>query len=146
MEADPNRPNAYQNLGGIHFRQKRYRLAAAELKAATRIDSQSYALWMNLALVQGAAGRWDEALKALDQALRLRPRATEPYYSLGFVRVAKGDRQGGIQALVKFLGGSEGTPASRRLAEEQLRRLKAQDRNSREASRAGTNLAREGRQ
>jgi hypothetical protein len=49
-------------------------LAIDKLRAATALEPKSLALWLNLAAALRQAGRLDDALAAVDEALRLQPR------------------------------------------------------------------------
>ena len=54
-------------------------------------------VYNNLAIAYGKAGMLDEEIKALRQALSLRPKYAAAHYNLGMVYLKKNDRAGAME-------------------------------------------------
>lgn len=76
-----DRPRAWDNLGTLLFDQSRWAeaIAAFEKARGEWVDEFERARTLsNLGLTYGRAGRFDDALKTLDEALAVQPVATRP--------------------------------------------------------------------
>ena len=64
--------------------------AVEELLRAVELDDEESLYWNNLGAAYRMAGRHEESLRAIDEASRLNPRASEPYYNRGLTLEATG--------------------------------------------------------
>lgn len=129
LEADPAMADAYHNLGTLHFRQARFRLAAVEFGATAKLMPKDYRAWMDLGSALAQARRDDEAISALERAVALAPRVGRPHLGLALLFERRGDRVRAAGAFRAFLTSGEGKEGQRRLAREHLRNIEAQIRN-----------------
>jgi tetratricopeptide (TPR) repeat protein len=136
---DPASPRPYVNLGAIHFRQGRYRLAAAELEAAAKLAPKDFGIRMSLASAQARAGRDREAIASLRWAERLRPGSGGPWLGIGLLLEQGGDAPGARRAFEEALAARDLDPAKAALAEAHLRdlRLRKGDRGKSRGSAHG---------
>ena len=138
MEADPTRPAPYKNLGVLHYRQKRFRLASALFRAGIRLAPANYDLWLSLAVAEAAAGRQVQALAAIRRAASLDPQAARPHYVEGMLLERTGDAEGASAAFRKFISLQRGETKDRRAAEEHIRNLGSRLRSSKPPDSGGT--------
>lgn len=69
----PDHPSALDGLGRTQFRQRRFEEAEATFGKVLERDRTQVKTWHNLGVLLGSLGRYDEARKCFDEALRLRP-------------------------------------------------------------------------
>lgn len=80
---DPGATRPLEDLGDVHFRQRRYSRAAESYEAYLRLDDRSAAVFYKLALASRSQGRLDRAVSALQQAVTLNDGFGEAHYLLG---------------------------------------------------------------
>jgi tetratricopeptide (TPR) repeat protein len=91
LRAEPDRVEALHGLGGLAYRQGKYRKAIRWLRKAVALRPDNPLLHSNLAAAYQAAGRLPEAEDCCRQALRLRPDLAEAYNNLASVLQARGN-------------------------------------------------------
>ncbi len=93
VERRPSSPEAHDALGKFYNVVRQPVLAAEQFAMATELAPDEPVFWNNLGVAQREAGRFLEALAALDTASELAPRMTDPYYNRGQVleRMGRGD-------------------------------------------------------
>lgn len=78
------------NLALIEYREKRFGVAEALMKAATRSAPESGLPWLVLGVVQFEQNKLDAAFAALAQAVYLEPKDARAHHYLGVVIGSKG--------------------------------------------------------
>jgi len=73
----PNDPMPVYSLGVLAENRRDVRAATALYEQSVRLDARFDAGWFNLAAMYATAGRFDDALAALDKVLALDPRAED---------------------------------------------------------------------
>jgi tetratricopeptide (TPR) repeat protein len=93
------RPNAWNNLGLIASRAGDSDEAIRNFQEALRADSEYFIGWENLGNAYRQEKRWEEARRALEKAVSIKPDDPEANYSLGMV-FAQADDSGRTEALL----------------------------------------------
>ncbi len=84
IEACPESPLGYNNLGTVQCDQGKSSIAIETLRAAIyRMPAQAM-LWNSLATVLAEEGRAEESLVFYNEAIRLEPGFARPWHNLGF--------------------------------------------------------------
>ncbi len=78
---DPEDVRARYSLAVIDLRTGRFEAARRRLKAVLRRESDHFPAHHNLGVAEQSLGGWEAAEEAFDEALRLRPEATETAFS-----------------------------------------------------------------
>ena len=86
----PFRTVAYQLLGYTLWHRQRLREAEAAFLHAVQIDETNVDAWIPLGGVYGDQGRWAEALRAWETAVRLRPDLPKSYLQVAVAERALG--------------------------------------------------------
>ncbi len=106
VEKNPNLNIAFEELGYVLYRLKRYEESADASKAAIRIHAD-FRPFYNLGLVHDATGNWHDAMLAFQRAIQLRDESswkdeyTNAYYLYGRSLLKVGEIQKVILALEK---------------------------------------------
>lgn len=92
-----------ETWGDLLAELARFDAAAAAYRAAIARpgDAADWRLHYRLGTALDRAGRWDEALPALRQAVALAPDEAEPMHYLGDAQVRRGEDRAGAQALLE---------------------------------------------
>ena len=99
---DPAYEKAHNNLGVSLMSDGRER-AASEFRSALAIDSRRVEPLVNLALVEYAAGRGEQAVALLGRAVEIDPRHAGAHYNLGMVADKRGDVATAVEHYRAFL-------------------------------------------
>lgn len=89
-------PQGERNLAAMHFESGRYADAVAAYTRLVEQDPKDASLHTSLAGALGALGRYDEAAKHLDIAIRLEPLNVEAYHNRAVIDERQGKRQAAI--------------------------------------------------
>jgi tetratricopeptide (TPR) repeat protein len=84
VEACPNSPLGYNNLGTIQSDMGHSTTAIETLRAAIYQMPEEAILWNSLATVLAESGRAEESLVFYQEAIRLQPTLARPYHNIGF--------------------------------------------------------------
>ncbi len=93
VDRRPSSAEAHDALGRLHNISRKPHLAAHEFIRATELDPDEPVFWNNLGVAEREAGRFEEALAALDTAGDLAPGMVDPYYNRGrlFEKLGRND-------------------------------------------------------
>jgi predicted AlkP superfamily pyrophosphatase or phosphodiesterase/Flp pilus assembly protein TadD len=117
-------PSGDRNLAAVLFSEGRYAEAAAAYEALVARDPNDGALRASLAGALGALGRYDDALREIDAAVRLQPLNPEAHHNRAVIHERRGDVAAAVadyEAALRYAPDYE--PARRA-----LRRLRGTDR------------------
>lgn len=89
-------PQGARNLAAMHFEAGRYQEAADGFAALLEKTPDDAGLHASLAGALGALGRYDEALKHLDEAIRIQPLNAEAYHNRAVIHERRGNRDAAI--------------------------------------------------
>jgi tetratricopeptide (TPR) repeat protein len=89
-------PQGERNLAAMHFESGRYAEATAAYARMVEQDPKDASLHTSLAGALGALGRYDEAAKHLDIAIRLQPLNVEAYHNRAVIDERQGKREAAI--------------------------------------------------
>ena len=84
-------PSGDRNIAAILFEQGKYKEAAEAYGKLVKSEPDDGSLRTSLAGALGALGRYDEALKEIDAAIRLQPLNPEAYHNRAVIHERKGD-------------------------------------------------------
>jgi predicted AlkP superfamily phosphohydrolase/phosphomutase len=84
-------PSGDRNIAAILFEQGKYKEAAEAYAKLVKSEPDDGSLRTSLAGALGALGRYDEALKEIDAAIRLQPLNPEAYHNRAVIHERKGD-------------------------------------------------------
>jgi tetratricopeptide (TPR) repeat protein len=94
---DASSPKGERNRAALHFEAREYAEAIRIYQQLVREEPDDAGLRASLAGALGAAGRPDEALAQLEQAIALEPANPEAWHNRGVIREARGEREAAIQ-------------------------------------------------
>jgi tetratricopeptide (TPR) repeat protein len=107
---DPRHQEAYLHLGNLYERQKRIEESLEAFINAAQIDPTSpggKSAQAKVPLLQGIllaqSGKWEEALTAFRQALRISPDPATIYFNVAQVYLGQGDFENAEEALTRTL-------------------------------------------
>ena len=98
---DPSFYDAYEVLGILIAGKGDYETAEELYKKAIEYHAESYELLYNLAMIQLELGKTEEAEKNLEFALVINPDINEAIYSLGNIKLLKGDYKEALNYIMK---------------------------------------------
>jgi predicted AlkP superfamily phosphohydrolase/phosphomutase/Flp pilus assembly protein TadD len=84
-------PSGERNIAAVLFEQGKYKEAAEAYGKLVKTEPDDGSLRTSLAGALGALGRYDEALKEIDAAIRLQPLNPEAYHNRAVIHERKGD-------------------------------------------------------
>jgi tetratricopeptide (TPR) repeat protein len=89
-----NKSIEFMNQGVEAAKQKLYSTAERQLKLASDTDPSNYLAWSNLGEVEEDQKKWDEAVKAFSEAVKLQDGNATYHYKLGlaYQELKKGDQ------------------------------------------------------
>jgi tetratricopeptide (TPR) repeat protein len=90
-------PTGDRNIAGMKFAAGRYAEAAADYERLVEVNPDDSGLRASYAGALGALGRYDEALRELDAAIRLDPLNVEAYHNRAVIHERQVDRAGAIR-------------------------------------------------
>jgi tetratricopeptide (TPR) repeat protein len=99
IEAKPQEPEAYYNLGTLYLRKNALADARRYLEQAVKLRPDYSEAWNNLGMVDGQESRTDEAIRDFQQSLSLRPGYVTAMLNLGNLH----RRQGANEEAEKLL-------------------------------------------
>ena len=120
LKAVPNHPPAMLLLGTAHRRAGNPLAALEVLEPLVQAQASWAAAHFEHGLALAAAGRGDEAIKALRKTVGLQPRHTRAWLALADHLVATGDSQGGDAAYARHIQCSAQDPALQQSAAAML--------------------------
>jgi Flp pilus assembly protein TadD/peroxiredoxin len=100
IEAKPDNPEAFYNLGTLHLRRNELAEARTNLEQGIKLRQNYPEALNNLGMVAAKEGKTDEAIRRFQQALEQRPDYTIAMVNLGNLY----RRQGGLEDSQKLLG------------------------------------------
>lgn len=100
----PKDPTVRLNLAIAHLRLHRPRKALEELEVAAAAGADPYAVWLHRGVALKALGRRDEAVRAYQEAHRLRPGNVEPVWNLAVALDAAERYNEAMDAYRRLLG------------------------------------------
>lgn len=98
-ELHPDDADVAVNLGGAYVLSKQYKRAVEALEAATSLDANNAAAWINLAaaylgtLPISTPEQQEKAISAFERALEISPAYPNAHYNLGLIYEDRGDWQ-----------------------------------------------------
>lgn len=115
---------AHQRLGVLALSAGDTVAAVSEFEFAAQTDPTAPVprVWLGSTLY--SMGRYQEAVPALEQAIALEPYWAEPYYILGHVLEALGDREGALLSYASFAGLAKATDDRHALVTQKISTLK----------------------
>jgi tetratricopeptide (TPR) repeat protein len=120
LKAVPNHPPAMLLLGTAHCRAGNLPAALAVLEPLVRAQPNWASAHFEYGLALGAAGRGDEAVRALRKAVELKPQHPRAWRALADHLLAIGDSQGGDAAYMRHVQCSAQDPALQQSAAAML--------------------------
>jgi tetratricopeptide (TPR) repeat protein len=84
-------PSGDRNIAAVLFEQRKYAEAAEAYAKLVKAEPEDGSLRTSLAGALGALGRYDEALKEIDAAIRLQPLNPEAYHNRAVIHERRGD-------------------------------------------------------
>jgi len=120
LKAVPNHPPALLLLGTAHSRSGNLPAALAVLEPLVRSQPNWASAQFECGLALGAAGRGDEAVRALRKTVELKPRHPRAWRVLADHLLATGDSQGGDAAYMRHVQCSAQDPALQQSAAAML--------------------------
>jgi len=84
-------PSGDRNIAAVLFEQRKYAEAAEAYGKLVKAEPEDGSLRTSLAGALGALGRYDEALKEIDAAIRLQPLNPEAYHNRAVIHERRGD-------------------------------------------------------
>jgi tetratricopeptide (TPR) repeat protein len=116
VAADDSLPLAHLLLGDVYAAQQHYDQAIAEGERATALDPNNADSYYMRAEVLNSAGRPEDALRSMEQAMRLNPHYPPLYlYEMGWAYLSTGRYTKAIATLQDFLSRIPSHPVGRRL-------------------------------
>ncbi len=85
LELNPEDPGAWQYLGELLYKQKRFAEAETCFNEVLKFNGANAALWQHLGLVYHFTHRREQAHEAYEKALKLDPSLTYTYYNLAII-------------------------------------------------------------
>jgi tetratricopeptide (TPR) repeat protein len=80
------------NRGALHIRRGEFEKAVRDLREAVEVNGEGFQACANLAQAYQGLQRWDDGLRALDRALRLRPDLAVLYENRAHLKLLSKDR------------------------------------------------------
>ncbi|MBI3799253.1 MAG: adenylate/guanylate cyclase domain-containing protein [Deltaproteobacteria bacterium] len=116
VAADDSLPLAHSLLGNVYAAKQQYDQAIAEGERATALDPNNADSYYMRAEVLNSAGRPEDALRSIAQAMRLNPHYPPLYlYEVGWAYLSTGRYTEAIATLQDFLSRIPSHPVGRRL-------------------------------
>jgi Tfp pilus assembly protein PilF len=125
LSADVTFGPAHNTLGMIYYRQSQLYLAAWEFQYAIKLMPHQPEAHGNLGLTYEAGQKWDQAIDAYDEALKLAPDNEPIIANLVRARLRRGDRGVDVQQLLEKVLSKDDRPEWVQWAREQLSRLRS---------------------
>ena len=93
LDLRKNNPDAYSELGNLHFANGQYDSAEVYAKKALTLNPNRVEFINNLAAIYGAGAKFPQAIELYQRSIRLKPDAVVPYTNIGlcYLRAAKYD-------------------------------------------------------
>ncbi len=101
VQAYPQSSEAHYKLGGAYLRLQNWPQAYRELSQAVRIDAKNTAATQQLASLELAANRADDASALLESAIRNEPGNADLHMLMGEVHVQRGNFESALQEVLK---------------------------------------------
>jgi tetratricopeptide (TPR) repeat protein len=94
---DAQSPKGDRNLAAVHFQAGRFEEAARAYDDLVKANPEDGALRASYAGALGALGRYDDAMRQLEEAIKLEPLNPEPYHNRGVIHEKRGEREAAIR-------------------------------------------------
>jgi protein O-GlcNAc transferase len=91
LEQDPNHYGARHNRAGLHSQQLKLREAATDYRELVKRHAGVTLPWQNLADIEISLGRYDDALRLLDEVRRREPQNSKALQSQAIAHAASGN-------------------------------------------------------
>jgi predicted CXXCH cytochrome family protein len=92
LQRDPiHHPEAWNNLGMIHFQSAHYDDAVRSFRQATNLDPDLVQAWVNLGAVYLMLEQFDDAIEVLQFAIESDPNFAPTFGNLGYIYMQQGD-------------------------------------------------------
>ena len=91
IEAKPDNPDAYYNLGTLELRGNNFVEARRLLERALQLRPNYPEAWNNLGMISAQQSKEDEAIRCFQQSLKLRPKYAMAFLNLGNVYRRRSD-------------------------------------------------------
>jgi predicted Zn-dependent protease len=121
LKAVPNQPAAMLLLGTAHRRARNHVAAIEVLEPLIRAQTDDTAAWYEYGLALGGIGRGDDAIRALQKALSLKPDHALAWRALADHLLASGDYAGGDAAYARHIHYSARHPQLQQAAAAMVR-------------------------
>jgi len=125
LDADVTFGPAHNTLGLIYYRQSHLYLAAWEFQYAIKLMPHQADARGNLGLTYEGGAKWDQAIGAYDEALKLDPDDKPILANLARARLRRGDRGDDVRQLLEKVMTKDDRPEWRQWAREQLARFRS---------------------
>jgi serine/threonine-protein kinase len=100
IRIDPNFADAHHNLALTLTDKGDFEGAVAEYREAVRLHPQAYWSWVNMSvLLCDRLGRYDEAIAACSEAIRIDPKIAQPHFNIYVALNNKGDLVAAVEPL-----------------------------------------------
>ncbi len=108
IEINPNSAEAYSGLANVYNAQKKFDQAAEASAQAAKLGSAgpggaSASVLFNQGVIAWNAGKYPEAKKAFEEAIKLDPKLADAYYLLGMANLNQGSMPDAVQAFEEYL-------------------------------------------
>jgi len=124
LSADVTFGPAHNTLGMIYYRQSQLYLAAWEFQYAIKLMPQQADAHSNLGLVFEAGGKWDQAIDAYNDGLKLDPDNESIIANLARARLRRGDSGDEVRRLLEVVASRDDRPEWTQWAGQALIRMR----------------------
>jgi tetratricopeptide (TPR) repeat protein len=87
LELDPGEVTALHHRGNVLFALHRYAEAVADYEQALRFIPEDSGIWNNFGVSLAAAGRTNDALRALHRAITSKPPSKNAFLQIAFIQI-----------------------------------------------------------
>jgi D-alanyl-D-alanine carboxypeptidase len=101
ISIDPDKADAYFNMGNVYSDQKNYSQAISAYQKAISIDPDYADAYYNMGVAYAEQGKYSAAITAFQQAISIKPDFAEAYYNMGFAYYGLGNETQLISCLQK---------------------------------------------
>ena len=91
INSNPKDLKAYESLGVLYIKMKKFVEAAETLKNAIKVNPKSALYHDTLGSIYGMDGKLDEAIKEFSKAIKINPNFAQAHKNLGKAYILKGE-------------------------------------------------------